>query len=462
LTAQPQSLAAAASSVSIRQQILGMAWPVFIGQLAVMLNGLIDTVMAASLGATDLAGIGLGASIYITVYVSLMGVLLALQPIIAQHHGGGRKDDVVSSVWAGLWLVPLLSIPGCLVLFFNEPLLALTKAPVAVQSVASDYLGFVAFGLPAALLFRVFYALNTAVSRPKVTMALNLVAVLIKIPLNSWFMMGGAGLDPLGGAGCGLATTVIGWLLVGASAIWIHLDPWYSGFGFWRSRQLKVQPIAETLKLGIPMALGYGFEVASFTFMALLLARQGEIVAGAHQIASNLVALCYMVALGLSSATSVLVAQNIGAGNLVLARQFLGQGAQIAISVALVLALLVVLGRDIIAALYSPQPLVQTTAAGLLVWAAAYHLFDAIQTFFVYQLRAYKVALVPMTIYLLALWGVGLGGGWWLTYEAPQGWSTGAYGFWIAAVASLLLASVALLATLRFTVRHYPLMKWVR
>lgn len=81
----------------MNRDILKLAWPVFIGQVAVMLNGVIDTMMAGRLSAVDVAAVGLGASIYITVYVGLMGVLLALAPIAAQHWGAGRPERIAEA-----------------------------------------------------------------------------------------------------------------------------------------------------------------------------------------------------------------------------------------------------------------------------------------------------------------------------------------------------------------------------
>jgi MATE family multidrug resistance protein len=107
---------------------------------------------------------------------------------------------------------------------------------------------------------------------------------------------------------------------------------------------------------------------------------------------------------------------------------------------------------DGVAGLYTGDPELRRVAAGLLALVAVYHLFDAVQAVVVNVLRGYKRAVVPMLIYALALWGVGLGGGYvlgltdvdlaWLGLAA-SGLSTpmGATGFWIAAIASLVLAS---------------------
>lgn len=60
------------------RRIAGLAWPVLIGQLAIIGFGVIDTMMVGRYAAVDLAALGLGASICVSVYLGLTGVVLAL------------------------------------------------------------------------------------------------------------------------------------------------------------------------------------------------------------------------------------------------------------------------------------------------------------------------------------------------------------------------------------------------
>ena len=81
-----------------------------------------------------------------------------------------------------------------------------------------------------------------------------------------------------------------------------------------------------------------------------------------------------------------------------------------------------------------------------------YHVCDALQITSAFVLRAYRVAIVPTVIYAVALWGVGLGGGYALGFDVA-GWvpesMTGARGFWLANTASLAIAGVGLAFYLR-------------
>jgi len=444
----------------LNRDILKLAWPVFVGQLAVMLNGLIDTMMAGRLSAVDVAAIGLGASIYITVYVGLMGVLLALAPIAAQHWGAGRLDRIPHATGQAIWLAIGLAIPGCLVLGWTDPWLRFADAPPEVADVARGYLWAVAAGLPAALLFRVFYALSNAIARPKAVMAINVAGLALKLPLNALFMSGwhsetGTIVPAMGGAGAGVATAIILWLSLALSLLAMRRMPVFRNLNIrWPLRPDPAQ-LGELLRLGLPIAGAYLVEVTSFAFMALFLARLGATVAAGHQIAANLAVLVYMLPLAVANATSTLVAQSIGAGRPDRARAYGRRGLRMAVMIAGTVAAALWLGREGIVRAYTPDASVILVAAPLVALVAAFHLFDSIQVMIAFVLRAHRITTLPMLVYLVCLWGVGLGGGWWLAFVVGAGesalapWVAGARGFWIAGGVSLMAASALLALVLR-------------
>ncbi|MEZ5602666.1 MAG: MATE family efflux transporter [Burkholderiaceae bacterium] len=440
------------------RDILKLAWPVFVGQLAVMLNGVIDTVMAGRLSTVDVAAVGLGASVYISVYIGLMGVLLALSPIVAQHYGAQRFEQIGLETRQAVWLALLLMVPGCAALAASDLWLALSEPPPEVAAVARTYLWAAAAGLPAALLFRVFHALSNAISRPKAVMAINLAGVALKVPLNALFMHGwqhgdAAIVPALGGAGCGVASAIVAWLSVLLALAALRAEPLYRKLGLVGGRWLVRPDFARLrglLALGVPIGATYLVEVTSFTFMALFLARLGATTAASHQIAANLAALAYMVPLALATATSVLVAQSLGAARPAEARARAWAGIRVALGCAAAIALVMFVSRERLAALYTTDATLVAAAAPLLALVAAFHLFDATQAMCSFILRAYRITTLPMLVYVVSLWGVGLGGGWWLAFEAAasgHAWApqvAGARGFWIASGASLAIAAAAL------------------
>jgi MATE family multidrug resistance protein len=100
------------------------------------------------------------------------------------------------------------------------------------------------------------------------------------------------------------------------------------------------------------------------------------------------------------------------------------------------------LGAEQIAALYSPDLEVRQVAVPLIWWVAGYHLCDALQVVAVNSLRGYRKSTVPMVIYTITLWGVGLGGGYVLGLTDLLGPARGATGFWMAGMASLAIVGL--------------------
>ncbi|MGB7479384.1 MAG: MATE family efflux transporter [Burkholderiaceae bacterium] len=435
-------------------RIVTLAWPILVGQLAVIANGVIDTAMTSRYSATDLAALAVGASIYISIFVGLGGVLQALAPIIGQLYGAGRARDIGYEVKQGTWLAFFLCCTGAVVLLFPQPFLRLAQASPELTAKATLYLQILALALPATLGFRVYSALATAIARPKMVMAIQLIGLLLKVPLNALFIFGGLGLPAFGGPGAAIATGVIAWLMLGVCWLILRRAPVYRSFrlfggGWVRPRWAAQWPL---LKLGVPMGLSYLIEVTAFTFMALFIARLGELAVGGHQITANFATVLYMLPLSIASATGTLAAQAIGAGRLDEARRVGNDGILLAAGSAAAIGVAVWLARAAIIRAYTPDAAIAAAALPLFTFISFYQLFDAVQVTAAFVLRAYKVAVVPTIIYAVALWGVGLGGGYALGFDVfgltPPA-LRGAAGFWFGNSVSIALVAAGLLTYLR-------------
>ncbi|MDB5770996.1 MAG: family efflux transporter [Burkholderia sp.] len=435
-------------------RIAALAWPILIGQLAVIAYGVIDTAMTARFSATDLAALAIGTSVYVSVFIGLNGVLQALSPIISQLFGARRFEDIGFEVKQGAWLALFLSIAGSLVLAFPDPLLSIANASPELHEKSALYLRIQALALPASLGFRIYASLNTAIGRPKMVMVIHIVGVMLKVPLNALFIFGGLGLPARGGPGCALATATITWLTLLVGFIILRTGKSYRAFQIFGSGFVAPRwaPQRTLLKLGIPMGLSYLIEVTAFTFMALFIARLGAIVVAGHQVTANFATVLYMLPLSIASATSTLVAQSIGARKLDAARRIGNVGIGLAAVLSVTIGCIVWLMRDLIIRAYTPDEAVIAIAMPLFLFIAFYQLGDSVQVTTAFVLRAYRVAVVPTVMYAIALWGVGLGGGYLLGLD-PLGISPpalqGAAGFWFGNSASLVLVAAGLLWYLR-------------
>jgi multidrug resistance protein, MATE family len=431
------------------KSILSLALPIFIGQIAFMANAVTDTVMAGGISAVDQAAVGIGMSVFFSVFVPLMGVLLAMSPIISQHFGAGDDAAVGEDMRQGFWLTLVVAALVFLLVYFPDPFLRISQLSPEVEAKTRAYLRWAAIGAIAQMFFRYFYGFTTAISQPRVLMALSVFALALKIPLNFIFMHGLLGFSAMGGVGCAVATTVAVWVTIVLAAIILWRNPNYQRFKIfahwsWPTWHAQMQ----LWKLGVPMGLTFLIDVTSFTFMALFVARLGATTAAAHGIATNLAAAAYMLPMSISVAVSVLIGQAIGAGDSRAARRTGWVGYRIAIAFAVALAALIIFSSTAISRFYTSDSEVQKLAAQLLVLVAVYHVFDAILAVGINALRGYKNAVVPMVVCGFCLWGIGLGGGYVLGLQGGFGSTEPlrAAGFWYAAIIGFALASLIVAA----------------
>jgi len=444
MTSTPVQARKAPPDVGTRA-LLRLAGPILVAQLAVMGLAVIDTMMAGRLSASDLAAVAVGSSVYASVYIAFIGIVQALTPIAGHHYGAGRFHEIGADLVQALWLSAALAAIGFVLLAWHDAWLAMIDAPPDVARIASTYLYAIAFGLPASLGTRAFVALNSAVSRPHVTMAIQLIALVAKIPLNLLFMYGAGPIPALGGAGCGVATATLAYLTFAlCAAVW-RCDPAFARYRGRISPRLNLSRQRELLKLGLPIGGSLLIEVTSFTFISIFLVRLGAQTLAGHQIVANLVSVLFMLPLALGVAAGVLVAQSLGAEAPDAARRAALRGFRAAaLGAACCIVVVWGLRREIIGA-YTSDPNVEAIALHLVTLICIFHGFDAFQGVAGFLLRGYKVATAPMLIHGVSLWGIGLGGGYVLAFVHPFGWNAdGAFSFWLAAVVGLALTATGL------------------
>ena len=432
-----------------RQQsraILTHAWPILIAQLASMGMMVIDTVLLGHHGTVDLAAVAVGGGIYIAVVFALVGILQAVAPTVAHHVGAKREHEVAGALQQTVWLAAALGVPGMLILWFPDPILALSTIEPAVEAKLRLYLRIIACGMPAALLYRTFYSFCNALRQPRPLMLISLCNTLLHGGL-AWSLVSGVFTEPLGALGCGLSNAFVNWVGCGLAAGWVAKSPAlarFKPFADWQAPRWTT--MRELLRLGLPMGFSNCVEITSFTLIALFVAQLGATAVAGHRIVANLAALCYMLPLALAIATLAQVGQAAGARDWARSRAAIGAGLLLAGGLSTLLGVLLWLAAEPLAFAYTSDPAVRRVSLSLIGYIALYQFFDAVQTVAAYSLRGYKITFAPMLVHTVAFWGVGLFGGWWLAFRATP--PLGVEGFWLASLASLVAAAAMIGAIL--------------
>lgn len=434
--------------MSEQKIILKHASTVLAGQLAVVAFGVTDTVIAGRYDSHALAVLSVASAIYITVYVALIGVIQALLPIFAELYGAKKFDQMGIVFRQTLYVWLALSALGIVILISPYVILQWTKVPVALQPQIQSYLGLLALALPAALFFRLYSSFNQSIGKPRLVTWIQIGGLIVKIPLSILFVFGNSFIPELGLAGCAVATILVTVAMALIALYLLKINPLYDRFTLLkRIEPPYVNQLKHMAKLGIPNGFSVLVEVTSFTLMALFIARLGTAAAASHQIACSMTALLYMVPLSFSIAISARVSYWIGAENFVKMRESILTGFQLVTLEAIVLSSTLWVFSKEIASFFASDNSVSSTAAELLAIVGFYHLGDALQTLCFFILRSFKVTFLPMLLYSVMLWGIGLSGGYLLAYHGLPGITAmqSPHAFWIMSFIALLLVGSSLL-----------------
>lgn len=441
---------------TLAQKILRQVWPILISQWVGVTFAIIDSVMLGNFSVQALQTISIAASIYVTIVISLMGVVHALIPICAQAIGAGKDKEVGELFAQGIWVSLLITMIGAVGLLNPDFLINLAGdlSPDVRQDVA-NYLLYTFYGLPAALIFRVIYSVCTASQRASTVMYLSVASLPLKFFINWVLIFGNLGFNALGSDGAGISTAAVSWFQLLCGLFILYTDPFYKRYQL-RLALPKVQPIVEILRLGIPMGASYLVEICSFTFITLFVAREGAHVSGGHQILSNLISFTYMIPMSIGIATAAIAARALGAREWETAHRSIMAGFALAIIGLLITIAVVLLMKEEIIKLYTQDLEVAIIAGGLLSFFPLIHLWDALQCLNTYALRAHRIATVPLILQSICLLGIGIGAGFYFGFGQGRGGlefithtlmpnsTTGLASLWLMNAASLMICSLVL------------------
>lgn len=422
--------------------MLRLALPITLGQLAVVGMTVTDIIVAGRASTDDLAAITIGSTVFNLAIMLVIGIVLANSPIIGQLHGERDYSGLRRQLQNCLWLsVPLgLFAAGCITIGLGV-LAHIDTAPV-IAAIARNYLLPMlgtAFLMPFVLTLRTTFE-GMGHARP--AMLFNLVGFAVNIPLDFALVQGWWGLPAMGGAGCGWATLIVLLLIVVIEALYARFSATFARYRLFAAFSLPRWPvIRETLKVGLPIGGAILAEGGFFLLIPLLIARLGAVIVSGHAVAITVDWMMFMVPLGIGQAISVLVAHGIGRRAPVDARRVCVTGLALTAAIALVQATLVITFREPIAALYSEDAEVRRLASHLLVYAAAFRVFDAINVGGNGALRGYKDTRITLVLALSAYWIVGFPLSYSLALTDFWGRPMGVEGFWVGMVVTLGLTA---------------------
>ena len=388
------------------KKLLSVMVPILVAQVSTAGVTFINTTMAGHAGADDLAGVSVGAGLFYPLLASIIGLLMAGTPLMAQLIGRKERESLPFIVRSGMVIgLSVWALFTAAYFFFIDDLLASLALEAAVEHIARYYLMTmigVVFFLSLMIPLR---CLTDTAGSTSISMKLFLMAPVINGIFNYIFIYGHGGMPALGGIGAGLATMMTYGFLLGLFLLVVMKSKDLGGRQIFASLALRSKDLREYLVVGVPSGLSIFMEMSLFSLIIVFLSRYGTDALAAYQIADNFASLVYMLPVSCSMALTILIATAVGAGDMTLARRYKKAGFVVAMAGAIMTASFTVLFRNSIGSVYTDDAAVALIAGQFLIYSAGWQLFDAISTPIQGILRGLKDTRISFVLMVLAYWG---------------------------------------------------------
>lgn len=398
------------------RDLLRLAVPVIVARAGMMTMALVDIMFVGRYGVADLGYLTIGNAAITTVIMASFGLLMGTLVMSATAFGGGNFSEC-GRVWRRSMPYAVLIGAACAVLgLFAEPLLLLTGQTSALAHEGAKVALILALGAPFLMAYAACAHFLEGIKRPVPGMLIMLMANLLNIALNWLFVFGNLGMPAMGAAGSAWATTI--GRVVAFIAIIFYV--WNMGDhqkfavrvplanGWWRDwTQWGAQR-----RLGFAQGASNSIEAGSFNAMALIAGLLGVVPLAAFGVLFNLIALTFMIPLGLATATAVQVGAAYGARDQIGVAAAGWTGLGVCVVVLGVISLTFLFFPMQIAGLYSSAPILIMASAPLIAFTSSLIIADGVQAVMSNALRGLGDGWMPAAMHLLS----------YVVIMAPLGW----------------------------------------
>jgi MATE family multidrug resistance protein len=422
--------------------MVALAVPVVLSELGWMAQGVVDTIMVGKLGPVAIGAVALGNAVYYTPSLFGIGLLLGLDTLVS--HAFGRRNHDACHQWLaqGVYLACIVTPPLMLLILIASFLFPRVGITPEVALPAGAYLRILNWATLPLLLYGAARRYLQGVGQVRVITVTFVLANLLNWFGNWVLIYGKFGMPAMGVRGSAISTCVARIAMAAAllGFAWRYeRSRGHPLFRHWAGPSL--QEIRKLVRLGAPAAGQIVLEVGAWNLSTLSAGWLTPAALATHSIALNYASITYMVPLGVSAAAAVGVGHAIGAGDAPRARRAGWLALALGTGFMLLAAVVFLVAPRPLIALYTRDPRVLEVGPSLLGLAAAFQIFDGIQTVSTGALRGLGETRFPMYANFVGYWILGLPLGLSLCFVLHWG----IYGLWIGLTLALIVIASTLL-----------------
>jgi len=444
-------------SARVRRQLRDLALlavPTIVSRAGILTMAVADVIMVGWYSTEELAYMSIGLSIFVPLLVIGIGLMIGVIAITAQTFGAGRESECAGIWYRALPFAGFVGLISAIICSFGEPLLLMFGQ---TETLAREG-GEVARVLAPGLIGYAFYSVSTffleGLKRPGPSMIAMLFANVVNIILNWVFIFGNLGAPELGAVGSALTTTVVraslGLFLVmyilrmkdGERFGLVGCPGRAELSGWWKGS-------AKARKIGYAGGIGIGSETTAHSILVQFAGLLGVLPVAAYSIAVNIEAVMFMVALGIGSATAVLVGNAWGRGDMSDVRMAAGVGLAMTMIAMGFCAALIAIFREPLASLYSSDAALVEQTVPLLGLVGLVIIADGAQLVVAQSVRALGDTWSAAGRYAAAFLGVMVPLGWMFAIGMEWGARGLLYAMLIGCLVSMTLQGSRFLTLVR-------------
>ncbi|TAH18488.1 MAG: MATE family efflux transporter [Cytophagales bacterium] len=430
------------------KQTITLALPIIAGQLSQILISLADTTMVGHYESQSLAASSLANALFFTVFIVGIGITIGLTPPVASSFAAGDMKACKRYFKHGIVLYSTVGLLIFAIIYASSFFLEDMGQQPEVVSLARPYLQVIGGSAFFVLIFQSIKQFMHGLSHTKEPMFIEFGEAILNVFLNYLLIFGNWGFPEMGLLGAGIATLLS--RMAGCIALVIVFLSSAKFATYLQGMEWNVFSKSEfmyLLKLGVPIGLSMLFEMSAFAMSNVMMGWIDANTLAAHQIALNIASVTFLVAQGISAATAVRTANQLGLKNTQELRMAGKAGMIINLMFMAFCMLIITIFYQSLPALYVNEVEVQKIASTLLIVAALFQLSDGLQVACMGALRGITDVRMPTLITLFAYWGIGIPLGYMLGFT----FGMGAVGIWLSLF--LALTAAAILLTVRFLSR---------
>lgn len=291
--------------------LLSFMLPMVIGNVFQQFYSMVDSIIVGQyVGADALAAIGATSSLNFLVFSLCGGMSNGIGIVISQQFGAGRDEGVKKAIANAAYIMLAVGIVmGSLGILISRPILIFLNTPENILDQATLYMQVSCAGILAVALYNCISAILRAVGDSKTPLYFLIVASILNVVMDIWFVKG----FNMGVAGAGIATIIAQFISGGGSLLFaFRKNPYFK----LEKEHFRVDKdiIRQSARMGVPLAFQSSLIAISCVALQSVVNSFGSVVVAAFTATSRIEQLIQQPYNSLGMAVSTFAGQNIGAG----------------------------------------------------------------------------------------------------------------------------------------------------